>query len=177
MIDLKARAVAHISCREQVTFCQLSHVVNKLHFVSYLMSWTSYILSAISCCVQVTFCQLSHVVNKLHFVSYLMSWTSYILSVISCCVQVTFCQLSHVVNKLHFVSYLMSSKSYILSVISCHEQVTFWWDDNDARFILDQYAVGFHSASLLIKPSVGRRVIPLGHIIRIPSPPVFALFP
>jgi len=62
-------------------------------------------------------------------------------------------------------SYFMSWTSYMR------------WDDNDTRFILDQYAVGFHSASLLIKPSVGRRVIPLGHIIRIPSPPVFALFP
>jgi len=37
--------------------------------------------------------------------------------------------------------------------------------------------VGFHSASLFIKLSVGRRVILLGHIIRIPSPTVFALFP
>jgi hypothetical protein len=36
-----------ISWREQVTFCQLYHGENKLHFVSYIMTRTSYILSAI----------------------------------------------------------------------------------------------------------------------------------
>jgi hypothetical protein len=27
-----------------------------------------------------------------------------------------------------------------LSAVSWREQVTFWWDDNDACFVLDQYA-------------------------------------
>jgi hypothetical protein len=35
----------------------------------------------------------------------------------------------------------------------------------------------FYSASLLKQQSAGRRVAPLGHIILIPSQPVFALSP
>jgi hypothetical protein len=49
MTRLPTDGFINISCREQVTFCQLSRHE------------------------QVTFCQLSHVVNKLHFVNYLMS--------------------------------------------------------------------------------------------------------
>ena len=46
------------------------------------------------------------------------------------------------------------------------EQVTFWWDDvhdDDVHFVLDQQ-------------SAGRHVDPLGHIILIPSQPIFVLF-
>jgi hypothetical protein len=45
-------------------------------------------------------------------------------------------------------------------------------------FFLDQHAeLGFYSASSLKQQSVGRHVAPLGHIILIPSQPVFALSP
>ena len=44
--------------------------------------------------------------------------------------------------------------------------------------MLDQHAeLGFYSASSLKQQSPGRHVTPLGHIILIPSQPVFALSP
>jgi hypothetical protein len=44
--------------------------------------------------------------------------------------------------------------------------------------VLDQLAeLDFNSASSLKQQSVGRHVAPLGHIIKIPSQPVFALSP
>jgi hypothetical protein len=50
-----------------------------------------------------------------------------------------------------------------------------WWR---VRFVLDQHAeLDFYSTSLLKQQSVGRHVAPLGHIILIPSQPVFALSP
>ena len=46
------------------------------------------------------------------------------------------------------------------------------------RFVLDQHAeLDFYSASSMKQPSVGRHVVLLGHIILIPSQPVFALSP
>ena len=50
-----------------------------------------------------------------------------------------------------FFSCIMARTIYIL------------WDDDDINFVLDQYA--------------GRHVVPLGHIITIPSQPVFAVTP
>jgi hypothetical protein len=51
-------------------------------------------------------------------------------------------------------------------------------DDNEIRFVLDQHAeLDFYSANSLKQHSTGRHVAPLGHIILIPSQPVFALFP
>ena len=45
-------------------------------------------------------------------------------------------------------------------------------------FVLDQHAwLDFYSASSLKQQSMGRHVAPLGHIILIPSQPVFALSP
>ena len=62
--------------------------------------------------------------------------------------------------------------------MSWWEQVNFQWDDDDVRFVLDQQAeLEFHSASSLKQQSAGRYVAPLGHIILIPSHPVFALTP
>jgi hypothetical protein len=62
------------------------------------------------------------------------------------------------------------------SAISWREQVNFQWDDDDVRFVLDQYAeFDFYSASSLKQQSVGRHVAPLGQIILIPSRPFFAL--
>jgi hypothetical protein len=54
----------------------------------------------------------------------------------------------------------------------------FQWHDDDVRFVLDQHAeFDFHFASSLKQQSVGRHVAPLGHIILIPSQPVFGLSP
>jgi len=65
------------------------------------------------------------------------------------------------------------------SAISWREQVNFQWDDDDeVRFVLDQHAeLDFYSASSLKQQSEGRHVAPFGHIILIPSQPVFALSP
>jgi hypothetical protein len=65
------------------------------------------------------------------------------------------------------------------SSISWREQVNFQWNDynNEVRIILDQHAeLDFSSPSSLNQQSAGRLVAPLGHIILIPSQPVFALF-
>ena len=64
------------------------------------------------------------------------------------------------------------------SAISWREQVNFQWDDDEVRFVLDQHAeLDLYSASSLKQQSAGRHVAPLGHIILIPSQPVFALSP
>jgi hypothetical protein len=56
-------------------------------------------------------------------------------------------------------------------------QINFLWGD-EIRFVLDQRAeLDFYSASSLKQQSAGRHVAPLGHIILIPSQPVFALSP
>ena len=64
------------------------------------------------------------------------------------------------------------------SVISWREQVSFQWDDDEVHFVQDQHAeLDFYSASSLKQQSAGKHVVPLGHIILIPSRPVFALSP
>ena len=56
------------------------------------------------------------------------------------------------------------------------EQVNYQWDDDDVRFVLDQNAeLDFYSASSLKQQTACRHVAPIGHIILIPSHPVFAL--
>ena len=51
-------------------------------------------------------------------------------------------------------------------------------NDDDARFVLNQHAeFDLYSARSLKQQSVGRHVAPFGHIILIPSQPVFALTP
>ena len=46
----------------------------------------------------------------------------------------------------------------------------------DFHFLLHQHTqLNFHSASSLKQQSAGRHIAPLGHIILIPSRPVFAL--
>jgi hypothetical protein len=58
------------------------------------------------------------------------------------------------------------------------EQVNYQWDDDEVRFVLDQHAESdFYSASSLKQQSAGRNVTPFGHIILIPSQPIFALSP
>jgi hypothetical protein len=49
-------------------------------------------------------------------------------------------------------------------------------DDDEVHFVLDQHAeMDFYSASSLKQQSTDRHVAALGHIILIPSQPVFAL--
>jgi len=63
-----------------------------------------------------------------------------------------------------YFSYNMARTSYIR------------WDD--VRFALDQQTqLAFYSASSHKQQPASRHVIPLGHIILIPSQPVFALTP
>ena len=64
------------------------------------------------------------------------------------------------------------------SAILWREQVNFQWDDDEVRFVLDHHAYSFFfSASSPKQQSASRHVAPLGHIILIPSQPVFALTP
>ena len=65
-----------------------------------------------------------------------------------------------------------------VSAILQREEVNSQWDDDEARFVLDPHTqLDLHSASSLKQQSVGRHVAPLGHIIIMPSQPVFALSP
>jgi hypothetical protein len=64
----------------------------------------------------------------------------------------------------------------LTSAISWREQVNFQWDD--VCFVLDQHAeFDFYSTSSLKQQFAGRHVAPLGHIILIPSQPVFVITP
>jgi len=73
---------------------------------------------------------------------------------------------------------LFNVNSAIFSAILWREQVNFQWDDDEVRFVLDQHAESdFYSASSLKQQCTDRHVVPLGHIILIPSQPVFALTP
>ena len=64
------------------------------------------------------------------------------------------------------------------TAISWWEQVNFQWDDDDDRCVLDQHAeLDFDIASSLKQQFVDRHVDPHGHIILIPSQPIFALSP
>jgi hypothetical protein len=54
----------------------------------------------------------------------------------------------------------------------------FFQHRDEAHFVLDQHAkLGFYSAGSLQKQFVDRHVVPFGHIILIPSLPVFVLSP
>jgi hypothetical protein len=57
-------------------------------------------------------------------------------------------------------------------------QVNFQWDDDEVHFVQDEHAeLDFYNASSLKQQSAGRHVAPFGHIILIPSQPVFAFSP
>jgi hypothetical protein len=62
-------------------------------------------------------------------------------------------------------SYIMARTSYIQ------------WNDGEFRFVLDQQQLDFYSASSLKQHSAGRHVVPFGHIVLIPSQPVFTFSP
>ena len=52
------------------------------------------------------------------------------------------------------------------------------WNDDEVRFVLDQYVyLDLYSASSLKQQSADRHVALLGHIISIPGQPVFVLSP
>jgi hypothetical protein len=62
--------------------------------------------------------------------------------------------------------------------ISSRVQVNLQWDDDDVRFVLDQHTqLEFYSAGSLIQQYADMHVARRGHIILIPSQPVFALSP
>ena len=64
------------------------------------------------------------------------------------------------------------------TAIASREQVNLQWNDDEIRFVLDQHAsFDFYSANSLKQRSTDRHIAPLGHIIVIPSQPVFALSP
>jgi hypothetical protein len=73
---------------------------------------------------------------------------------------------------------LFHANSAIVLDISWREQVNIHWDYDETRFVLDQHTyLDLHSARSLGPQSVNRHVAPLGHIIMIPSQPVFAVSP
>jgi hypothetical protein len=76
--------------------------------------------------------------------------------------------------------WVINANSAIYS-LSWREQVNIQWDDDDdeVRFVLDQHdELGFILLPHLNNwQSAGRHVAPLGHIILIPSQPVFDLSP
>ena len=70
---------------------------------------------------------------------------------------------------------LFNAKS---AIFQWKEQVNIQWDDDEIRFVLVHLAeLDFYSANSLKRQSSGRHVPPLGHIILIPSQPVFVLSP
>ena len=65
-----------------------------------------------------------------------------------------------------------------VSAISWREQINFQSDDDDVRFILEQHSeLDFYSVNSLKQQSADIHVALLGHIILIPSQPIFALSP
>jgi hypothetical protein len=71
---------------------------------------------------------------------------------------------------------LFNANSTIFQLYHGENKLIF--NDDEVRFVLAQHALlDFYSASSLKQQSADRNVAPLGHIILIPSQPVFALFP
>jgi hypothetical protein len=94
----------------------------------------------------------------------------------------------------HFIWFLLNYKDFTKSLISYNiyelllikdSMFDFVFnlkhrvdDDDDVLFVLDQHAeLYFYSASSLKQQFADRHIAPLGHIILIPSQPVFALSP
>jgi hypothetical protein len=62
--------------------------------------------------------------------------------------------------------------------MSWREQVNFQLNEDEVRFVLDKYAwLDFCGVGSLKQQSADRHVALLGHIILIPSQPVFAVSP
>jgi len=73
---------------------------------------------------------------------------------------------------------LFNAKLSKFSAILWQEQANFQRDNDEVCFVQDQHAeLDFYSACSLKQQSAGRHIAPLGHIILIPSQPVFALSP
>jgi hypothetical protein len=78
----------------------------------------------------------------------------------------------------HWVSEWLLFNAYSAIFQLYHGKNKLIFNEMMVRFVLDQHAeLDFYSASSLKQQSSGRRVAPLGHIILIPSWPVFALSP
>jgi hypothetical protein len=75
-----------------------------------------------------------------------------------------------------FVFYC-DANSAIFQLYHNENKLTLKKNDDEVSFALDQHAeLDFYSASSPKQQSAGRHVAPLGHIILIPSQPIFALF-
>ena len=73
---------------------------------------------------------------------------------------------------------LFNDNSAIFQLYHGEKNINFHRYDDEVRFVLDRHAeLDFYSGSSLKQQSVVRHVAPLGHIILIPSHPVFALSP
>ena len=73
---------------------------------------------------------------------------------------------------------LFNTNSAIFQLYHDGNNLIFNEDDDEVCFVLDQHAeLDFYSANSLKQQYTVRHVAPLGHIILIPSQPVFALSP
>ena len=82
--------------------------------------------------------------------------------------------------KLFWVSewLLFNANSAILQLYHGENKLIFQWDDDEVCFVLEQHAdLDFYSVNSLKQKSTDKHVAPLGHIIPIPSQPVFGLSP
>jgi len=73
---------------------------------------------------------------------------------------------------------LFSANSAIFQLYHGENKLIFFWDDDDdeVRFVLGKHAkLDFYISSSLKQQSADKHVAPIGHIILIPSQPVFAL--
>jgi hypothetical protein len=63
---------------------------------------------------------------------------------------------------------------FLTVALNTINQINFQWDDDEVHFELDQHAeLDYYRASSLKQQSACRHIAPLGHIILIPSQPVF----
>ena len=98
-----------------------------------------------------------------------------IAKVLSNCIHVDF-EITGLTIDVWIIEWLLLHQFSKFAAISWREQVNFQWDDDEVRFVLDQHTeLDFYSASSLKKQSAGRQVAPLGHIIPIPSQPMWFL--
>jgi hypothetical protein len=73
---------------------------------------------------------------------------------------------------------LFNTNSAIFQLYHGENKLILQWDDDEIHFVLDQHAeLDFYGVSSLKQQPADRHVAPLGHIILIPSQPVFALTP
>jgi hypothetical protein len=120
-------------------------------------------------------CQLYHGENKLIFNEMMMRFALYSPDL----------YIGDIYAEDHWTGYKLfenniwlGRKFSICARLKCSRSWVRVWDDDEVRFVLDQFALlDFYSARSLKQQSARRHVAPLGHIILIPGQPVFALSP